>query len=336
MESLRGTDGAHRDRRTSPVTFELAVFGWAGPDRLDIGGRWRGVRAGELAPPELVVRHDGRTLRLPALEREGPQPPPSEQWSANFEWKAGPVALDAPRLEFPDGKVVELPALRPSRLRFGRRRFAHVARDAVPGEDIEDAAPAAVRPARPDGRSAKEPPPGDPVDTPSAEALRLHAELASVRDELEATAEELERVREDAVRARHDADRASERRTADAERLHGDQETTWALARKAIAAEHAAREQAEEALRRAAADLETARAEKDRLVEELTESRHRAERAAELDRQLAEARDDARAAHERERRLREAVMAIAERLEAPPEHTRPPGAVDGPDAAVGE
>ena len=49
------------------VSFELERFEWAGDVRLDVVGRWQGLRGRRLSQPVLTVVAGGESRRLVAL-----------------------------------------------------------------------------------------------------------------------------------------------------------------------------------------------------------------------------------------------------------------------------
>ena len=78
------------------ISFELARFEWASPDRLEVEGRWHGVRR-RLARATLVVEVDGKRRRLRELAQEGPDSP--ERWVAAFAWDGEMPELPGAELE---------------------------------------------------------------------------------------------------------------------------------------------------------------------------------------------------------------------------------------------
>src|SRR4051794_3759643 len=131
--------GAQATADPQQVSFELERFAWAGPERLEVGGRWSGLRVPQLGSPELIVELKDHIVRLSPLSLAPPRVGPDGEWSAAFFWpERRPMSLGSARLEFPSGIVVDLPQASSTRLRF-RHRSAHV-RMAAPAPD--DAAPA--------------------------------------------------------------------------------------------------------------------------------------------------------------------------------------------------
>ena len=92
------------------VAFELERFAWDGASRLEVVGRWSGLRGRRLARPVLTVQAGGRRHRLPAL----PEPPAGTDdadapWRAAFAWERDPGEIAAAELEVGRSLVVDLP-----------------------------------------------------------------------------------------------------------------------------------------------------------------------------------------------------------------------------------
>lgn len=103
------------------MSFELERFEWAAGDRLEVAGRWFGVRGQRFLRPTLEVDVDGDTHRLLAtLEHKPWAVEEGEEWLAAFEWQ-GPAAeeIESARLIVGPDSPVEL--ARPGSTN-GRRR----------------------------------------------------------------------------------------------------------------------------------------------------------------------------------------------------------------------
>src|SRR3954451_3270458 len=73
--------------------FEIDRFELVGDDRLEVAGRWFGVRGGRFVRPTLTV--GGRRL-LALLEDKPWDAEDGEPWIAAFAWDGGPLeAADA-------------------------------------------------------------------------------------------------------------------------------------------------------------------------------------------------------------------------------------------------
>src|SRR3954447_22910547 len=108
------------------LSFELERFEWAGDDRLQVVGRWQGLKGRRLARPGLYVDVEGGRRRLSAVPGGGAPSSAGERWTAAFPWPHGVVEIDGAELEIGRSLVVELP---PPRRR--RRRYAEAPADSA-------------------------------------------------------------------------------------------------------------------------------------------------------------------------------------------------------------
>jgi hypothetical protein len=93
------------------AVFDVERFGWTAPDRLEVAGRWSGVRGLRFVRPTIDVPGDGSRRRLLALLEHKPWAPvDGEQWVAAFPWEGEPVALEGAVLAVAPSVVVALPA----------------------------------------------------------------------------------------------------------------------------------------------------------------------------------------------------------------------------------
>jgi hypothetical protein len=239
------------DSSPNEVSFELERFGWASEDRLEVAGRWLGVRR-RLARPTLVVVVDGRRRRLRTLP--GAWGSSAEGWEAVFAWQGEHVELDGAELEVGRSIVVDLP--RPRRApKSAPAQSADISADRdVPAESD---APAELDAARSETQAARE----EAVEARAA-LEREQEELAIARRALSAAREGEEDERKDAQSARSELVTLR----GELEKLRGRQERQaeeLAGARSELAA-------AEE---RVAAALAAGREEAQRLHEELASAR---------------------------------------------------------------
>src|SRR3954447_7371813 len=93
------------------VSFELERFEWAADDRLEVVGRWNGIRGRRILRPALTVDAGGGPQRLLGNPTSG------EPWSASFAWSGDDIA--GAELESGRTLVVELPPPRRRRRRSG-------------------------------------------------------------------------------------------------------------------------------------------------------------------------------------------------------------------------
>src|SRR5829696_1528312 len=145
------------------VAFEVERFEWTSRDRLELVGRWFGLRGHRFLRPTLDVQVDGDRRRMLALLEHKPWAPQDGQhWVAAFTWRGEPANFDDAELTVSPDLAVQLPAPGGS---------------VEPGEAQADTATADRLPAR-RPRSAV-----------------LEAELAAALAEVERAGEELERTR---------------------------------------------------------------------------------------------------------------------------------------------
>jgi hypothetical protein len=170
------------------VTFEVERFAWAG-GRLEVTGRWYGIRGRRFLRPTLDVEVDGGPRRMLAvLEHKPWAADDGEEWVAAFEWTGEPVEMAAAELAVAPELAVELPP--PSGAPVKKARRARAA--------------------------------GQKVEARQPRAQALEAELAAAREEIEdlrgrlATeerarerrAEQVEELREETAAARGEAEGA--------------------------------------------------------------------------------------------------------------------------------
>src|SRR5690242_578803 len=93
------------------VGFELERFEWSG-ERLEVVGRWSGLRGRRLSRPVLVLDAGGRRVRLNALPGGQLRAGSDEPWRATFAWDADGEDVRGAELEIGRSLIVELPAPR--------------------------------------------------------------------------------------------------------------------------------------------------------------------------------------------------------------------------------
>jgi len=146
--------------------FELERFQWSGPERLEVEGRWFGVRGRRFVRPVLTVQVGGRRRRLLALLEHKPwQADETESWIAAFPWEGSKDDVGEAELEV-GALTVDLPP--PG----GSKR--HRSKPASAGEP-----PARVEPAPPAGAEA-----GDRRPAAAETRHQLERDLAGARAEL--------------------------------------------------------------------------------------------------------------------------------------------------------
>src|SRR5215210_7928704 len=154
------------------ISFELERFEWATPDRLEVEGRWHGVRR-RLPRATLVVEVDGERRRLPALPDQGSGA--SGQWIAAFPWQGEMPRLPGAELEVGRGIVVDLPRPRRSKARAAAAQPAPPTprddRPAIPGREEAERLLAVLTAARTE------------ADEAAARAAAAESDIARVRRE---------------------------------------------------------------------------------------------------------------------------------------------------------
>ena len=94
------------------VAFEVERFEWAAAGRLEVTGRWFGLRGHRFMRPALMVESGGDRRRLLAvLEHKPWAAEEGEPWVAAFGWDGEPVDIEAAELSVAPSVAVELPPL---------------------------------------------------------------------------------------------------------------------------------------------------------------------------------------------------------------------------------
>jgi hypothetical protein len=158
------TEPASTPRPVAPgVAFAVERFEWTARDRLELVGRWSGLRGHRFLRPTLDVQVEGERHRMLAVLDHKPWAPEDGQdWVAAFTWRGEPANFDEAELTVSPDLAVQLPG---------------------PGGSVE--------------------PGEAPVATPAADRLParrprsavLEAELAAALAQVERAGEELERTR---------------------------------------------------------------------------------------------------------------------------------------------
>ena len=185
--------------QTQQLSFELERFEWVAADRLEVVGRWQGIRGRRLARPVLTVEAAGTRRRLTAMP--GGQLTGEESWRAAFAWPHEPAEIEAAELEIGRSVVVELPVPR-SRKRRGRTDDGGVRAELAElrsqiAELREERSAAVARAEAAEADADAEIAEAAPDAAPDPAAL---AELSVLRERNEALERDL-----DSLRDRHDA-----------------------------------------------------------------------------------------------------------------------------------
>jgi len=96
---------------SSEVDFELERFARTADDRIEVSGRWYGLRGRRFVRPVLNLNTSGARLRAIALLEHKPWAAgDGETWLAAFRWPEGAGDVQGAELEVGPGLIVELPA----------------------------------------------------------------------------------------------------------------------------------------------------------------------------------------------------------------------------------
>src|SRR3954471_4713756 len=167
------------------LSFELDGFQWAGEERLEVSGRWFGVRGRRFVRPTLTLRAGGRRRRLIAVLEHKPWAAVEDgAWTAAFAWRGAREDITAARLEVAPDVVLELPPpgeASPGTLLQPRPRKRPAAPPPAPPEEPPAAPAAEASPPAPD--------PGAPgaahEEGERGGRERAEAEIAAVRQDAE-------------------------------------------------------------------------------------------------------------------------------------------------------
>jgi hypothetical protein len=242
-----------RDPTTAPagVSFEVDRFAWA-DGRLELTGRWYGIRGRRFLRPTLDVEVDGSPRRMLAvLEHKPWAADDGEEWVAAFEWTGDPVALAVAELAVGPELAVVLPP--PT---GGPAKKARRARTA--GERLE---------ARPPRAQALE-----------AELAEARAEISNLRDRLAAEqkawqerVEQVEALRDESAAAKSAAEAERDGMAAERDEVAAARDAAIAERDQLVSARDAASAERDEAVTArdaALADAAKAGAERDKAVRE--------------------------------------------------------------------
>lgn len=280
---MAGDQSSTPSAQAGGLTFEVDRFDWATPDRIEVVGRWYGLRGHRFMRPVLDVSAGEDQRRLLALLEHKPwAAEDGEEWVAAFPWKGEPLDFDDAELALAPSIAVELD---PPRAPGGKKRKV-----------VPDAKRTQAAPARPDGRTLD----------------RLERELAAAQEDREQLRAEVTLLEgrlaaERAAAERREAHRASREERAAAEERDA-----------AIAERDAARAERDEA-RRAAVEARE-RLQAVRSASGPTSGAH--ERAERAEREREQAQRKAATAKERADRAEATARAEREAARAERETAR--------------
>lgn len=170
------------DAVAETAAFELERFEWTADKRIEVEGRWLGVRGRRFVRPTLTLRADGEVRRMLALLDHKPWDPSQAEWIAAFAWDGEHDGIDEAELAVAPGVEVMLPAPREAGAKPVRRKPKRYEARVAP-----EIPPDVKTPARVDESAQLR----DELTGMRAHAERVEAELADVRTELAAVTAEL-------------------------------------------------------------------------------------------------------------------------------------------------
>jgi hypothetical protein len=200
------------------VTFEVERFEWVDGDRLEVTGRWYGLRGHRFVRPVLVVRaaEDEQRRLLAVLDHKPWAAEDGDEWIAAFPWEGEPLELTSAELAVAPSLAVDLPMPRvPGQggpAPAGSEGPLHARRgpaEPKPKPDPEPAAPAPAPARRARSKAAKPAaPPASraPGESTSEEVAALRAQLASEQASVRRLATQLEEAHQGLAAARSAAD----------------------------------------------------------------------------------------------------------------------------------
>jgi hypothetical protein len=200
------------------VAFEVERFEWTASDRLEVTGRWYGLRGHRFVRPVLEVKAGDEQRRLLAVLDHKPwAADDGEEWIAAFPWEGPPLELTSAELAVAPSLAVDLPM---PRVPGQRGKAAAPPEGPLPARrGTEKPGPPGAPPATPAASAAAPEPAGDDelaalraqLANEQATVRRLTADLADARQGLAAAAgaaddrDALERERDAAIAARDEA-----------------------------------------------------------------------------------------------------------------------------------
>jgi len=190
------------------VTFEVERFEWVNGDRLEVTGRWYGLRGHRFVRPVLVVQAaDEQRRMLAVLDHKPWAAEDGDEWIAAFPWEGEPLELTAAELAVAPSLAVDLPVPRVPGQRgtapAGSEGPLHARRGSVEPK-------AKPKPRRkPAAAAPPDPPPASPAPAESVtpeEVAALRAQLASEQASVRRLAAQLEEAHQGLAAARAAAD----------------------------------------------------------------------------------------------------------------------------------
>jgi hypothetical protein len=281
------------------ASFEVDRLEWVEPDRLEVAGRWYGVRGLRFVRPSLDLEAgDERRHLLAVLDHKPWAALDGEDWVAAFPWDGDKVELSHAELAVTPAVVVELPLP-------GRNGKPRAARKGE--KKPKKAAPARRVPASDRGRDD-----------------RIRAEAQALRQERDAALA----ARDDAAQARDEAIAARDAMAAERDEAVRGRDALAETHNAAVAAQHEAvsdRDAASAARSAALTEVESAMAERDAAIrkrqaaqQERDQMKHALKASRDAVKSANAARDDAMRARDELAQQHTAARAANEVSAAPP------------------
>jgi hypothetical protein len=153
------------------VVFEVDTFEWVKDDRLEVTGRWYGLRGHRFVRPVLTAEaEDGSRRMLALLDHKPWAADDGEPWIAAFPWEGEPLQVAEVELAVAPSLAVDLPAPKAP----GQRRRKAPASGSSRAARRGPAAKARPEPAEPDAAAQI-----------AAVRAQLEGEIAALRAELD-------------------------------------------------------------------------------------------------------------------------------------------------------
>ena len=298
------TAGSKPDADAGPpgAVFEVERFDWTPDDRLELAGRWFGVRGRRFVRPTLEMRGEGFLRRtLAVLEHKPWAVQDGQPWVCAFPCKGEPLPVTAAELAVSPSLSVALP---PPRVRKRARSKPRGAGEPPPDGDgapsRHQPAESAPRPLHDGGRRAA---------AAEADVARLRRDREALLQQLAAEQRSVRRLQNELHRVREQL-AASGAKLVEHEAVRGEREQLKRDLDAAVSAREAA-------LR----DVEAVGDERDAAVRALQSARRdreALERALEAAREARDAavreRDAALAQRDAARRERDGLVSLREAL----------------------
>ncbi len=300
------------------VAFEVERFEWTSRDRLELVGRWSGLRGHRFLRPTLDVQVDGDRRRMLALLEHKPwAPEDGRDWVAAFSWRGEPAHFDEAELTVSPDLAVQLPSPGGS-VEPGEAQAVTVAAERLPARRPRSA----VLEAELAAALAEVERAGEELDRTRA----MHSEAArELRERLRDEHAKIRKLEEELEHARASTALAEAAAAEDADRLRDERDAAAAERDAAMVARDAAVAEAEEA--RSARDealqkLSAVEGERDALAE--------ARDRARLERNAWMSRARAAAAGRPSAEARAVPKPLADRKAAPPDESPDPAEAPTP------